>query len=135
MLWMIVVPIPKGSPGDFCGIGLLDVIWKLIEVIDERLSKIELHDCFDGFRAKRDCVTGIIEAKLVQQLAYREQCPLYGIFLDLKKAYDAIDRERCLKIFEDSGAGPKCIRLLRVFWDMAELVYRASVLRSGLHGL
>ena len=31
------------------------------------------------------------------------------------------------KIFEDSGAGSKCIRLLRVFWDMAELVYRASV--------
>ena len=66
MLWMIVVPIPKGSPGDFCGIGLLDVIWKLIEVIDERLSKIELHDCFHGFRAKQDCKTGIIEAKLVQ---------------------------------------------------------------------
>lgn len=80
-------------------------------------------------------MTGIIEAKLDQQLAHREQCPLYGIFLDLKKAYNAIDRERCLKIFEDSKAGSKCIRLLRVFWDIAELVYRASVLRSGLQGL
>ena len=80
MLWMIVVLIPKGPPGDFCGIGLLDVIWKLIGVINEWLPKIKLHDCFDGFRAKRDCVMGIIEAKLVQQLAYREQYPLYGVF-------------------------------------------------------
>ena len=45
----------------------------------------------------------------------------------MKKAYDAIDREQCLKIFEDSGAGPKFIRPLRAFWDIAELVYRASV--------
>ena len=35
----------KGSSGDYCGIGLLEVVWKLTErVIDKRLSKIELHD-------------------------------------------------------------------------------------------
>ena len=37
-----------------------------------------------------------MEAKLVQQLAFAEQCPLYGIFIDLKKAYDAMDRGHCL---------------------------------------
>ena len=86
MLWMVVVLIPKGSLGDFSGIGLLEVIWKLIEwVIDKILTKIGLHDCLHSFRAKRDCGTGIIETKLVQQLAYCEQYPLYGIFLDLKR--------------------------------------------------
>ena len=39
-----------------------------------------------------------MEAKLAQQLAYVEQCPLYGIFLDLRKAYDAMDRERVVSI-------------------------------------
>ena len=127
MLRMIVVLIPKGTSGDFRGIGLLEVIWKLIErVIDERLSKIELHDCLHGFRAKRGCGTGIMEAKLVQQLAYREQCPLYGIFLDLKKAYDAMDRKRCLEILEGAGVGPKIRRILKNFWDKAELACRAS---------
>ena len=48
-----------------------------------------------------------MEANLVQQLAYRKQCPLYGIFLDLKKAYDAMDRGRCLDILEGAGVGPK----------------------------
>ena len=97
MLRTIIVLIPKGASGDFRGIGLLEAIWKLIErVLGERLSKIELHDYLHGFRAKRGCGTGIMEAKLVQQLAYREQAPLFCIFLDLKKAYNAIDLGRCL---------------------------------------
>ena len=54
MLRVAVVLIPKGSSGDYRGIGLLEVVWKLIErVVDERLSKIELHDALHGFRAKR----------------------------------------------------------------------------------
>ena len=33
-----------------------------------------------------------MEAKLAVQLTYKEQVPLYGIFIDLRKAFDAIDR-------------------------------------------
>ena len=45
MLWTIIVLIPKGNTGDFRGIGLLEVIWKVIErVLDERLSSIPTHD-------------------------------------------------------------------------------------------
>ena len=69
--------------------------------------------------------TAILESKLVQQLAFIEQAPLYEIFVDLKKAYDAMDRERYLDILVAYGVGPKTIRLLRSFWDAAELVCRA----------
>ena len=73
MLLTIVVLIPKGNSGEFRGIGLLEVIWKLLErVLDERLSEIKLHDFLHGFRAKRGCGTGIMEATLLQQLAARE---------------------------------------------------------------
>ena len=98
-----------GDGGDpVPSIGLLEVVWKLIErVVDKRLSKIELHDALHGFRAKRGCGTGMMEAKLVQQLAYREQCPLFGIFLDLRKAYDAMDRGRCFDILRDAGWDPR----------------------------
>ena len=38
MLRTIIVLIPKGFSGDFRGIGLLEVIWKLIErILDEKL--------------------------------------------------------------------------------------------------
>ena len=41
MLLAIVVLIPKGSSGDFRGIGLLEVIWKLLErMLNARFAKI-----------------------------------------------------------------------------------------------
>ena len=48
----------------------------------------------------------MIKAKLVQQLAHIEQVPFYRVFIDLKKAFDAMDWERCLLILEGHGVGP-----------------------------
>ena len=44
--------------------------------------------------------------------ALREEV-LYVIFLDLHKAYDALDRSRCLDILEGYGVGPWSRRLLQ----------------------
>ena len=96
------------------------------EVLDGRLSGVALHDAFHGFRERRGCSTGIMEAKLLQQLASIEQCPLYGIFLDLRKAYDAMDRSRCLLILKDCGIGFKTLRLIQRFWDKGILIWKAS---------
>ena len=38
---------------------------------------------------------------------------MYVIFLDLTKAYDALDRYRSLEILEGYGVGPRARRLLR----------------------
>ena len=125
MLWSIVVLIPKGG-GDYQGIGLLGPIWKVLErIMDRRLDVIELHDCLHGCRAHCGTGTGVIEAKLAQQLSYLELKPFYGVFLDLKKAFDSMDRERCIMILEGHGAGPRMIRLIRGYWRDAIMVCRA----------
>ena len=70
MLWSIVVLIPKGG-GDYRGIRLLEPIWKVLErIMDRRLDAIKLHDCLHGCHAHRGTGTGVIEAKLAQQLSY-----------------------------------------------------------------
>ena len=79
-----------------------------------------------GFLAGKRTGTATIEAKLAQQLAFVEQEPLYGIYLDLKKAYDAMDRDRCVLILEAYGVGPNMLQLIQFFWDNAELVCRAQ---------
>ena len=126
MLLTIVVHLPKGG-GGYRGIKLLEVAWKVLKkVLDARLKSIPLHDALHGFRQERGCCTGIMDAKLVQQLAFLQQCPLYGTFLNLRKAYNAMDRDRCLKILADSGVGTKTLRLIRHFWDDGTLVCKAS---------
>ena len=41
---------------------------------------------------------------------------LYEVFLDLKRAYDALDWERCLEILVAYGVGTRKERLLCKYW-------------------
>jgi hypothetical protein len=98
-------------------------MWKLCKhVMDLRLNAFDLHDLLHGYRDKRRTRTAGVEAKLAQQLAHLEQTPFYGVFLDLKKAFDSMNRGRCLLICEGYGVGPRMIKLIRKFLRNAVLV-------------
>jgi hypothetical protein len=124
--YTLVVLIPKGG-GHYRGIGLLEPLWKCIKwVIDHQLEAIELHDRLHGCRNKCRTGTTIIKAKLAQQLSYLELKPFYAVFLDLRKAFDVVDQERCTMILEGYGAGPWMIRLIRGYWRNATMVCQAA---------
>ena len=93
--WQAVVLIPKGKK-DYRGIGLVEVMWKVVAaILNRRLTvSITYHNFLHEFR--EGCGTGTAnpEAKLLQQLAALREEVLYMIFLDLHKAYDALDRSR-----------------------------------------
>ena len=48
------------------------------------------------------------------------------IFLELHKAYDALDRSRCLEILEGYGVGPRARRLLQSYWRRLTMVARTG---------
>jgi hypothetical protein len=52
--------------------------------------------------------TTAIEVKLAQCLAWGDQCPLYQIYVDLKKAYDVLDMERMLFFRRPMESGQGC---------------------------
>ena len=52
------------------------------------------------------------------------------IYLDLTKAYDALDRSRCLGILEGYGVGPSARRLLQNYWRRLTMAARSG----GYHG-
>ena len=99
--WQVVVLIPKEKQ-EYRGIGLVEVMWKVVAAILNHwiTASITYHDFLNGFRAGRGTGTATLDAKLLQQLAAMREEVLYVIFLDLHKAYDALERSRCLEILE-----------------------------------
>ena len=106
-MWQTVVLIPKRRK-EYRGIELVEVMWKVVATILHRrlTTAITYHDALHGFRAGRGTGTATLEAKLLQQLAAMREEVLYVIFLDLTKAYDALDRSRSLEILEGYWVGP-----------------------------
>ena len=63
---------------------------------------------------------------MLQELAaLREEVP-YVIFLDLTKAYEALDRSRILEILEGYGVDPNARRLLTTYWRRLTMVARSA---------
>ncbi len=62
----------------------------------------------------------------MQQLSYLEMQSFYRVFVDLRKAFDAIDREQCIMILEGYGAGLQMVRLICGFWRNAIMVCRMA---------
>ena len=93
----VVFLIPKVKC-DYRGISLLKMVWKVVAgILNFRLTaSITYHDFIHRFRAGRGTGTATLKAKLFHQLAAMREEILYVIFLDLHKAYDALDRDICL---------------------------------------
>ena len=71
------------------------------------------------------------EVKLAQQLTYIEQVHLYGVFINLYKAYNMMDRGRCLDILKAYGMDPKILKVIGYFWNHALLVCCAGDCYGG----
>ena len=95
--WQTVVLLSKGRK-EYREIGLVEMMWKVVaEILHRRLTTtITYHDFLHGFRAGRGTGKSTLEAKLLQKLASIREEVLYVIFLDLTKAYEALERSRSL---------------------------------------
>ena len=73
--WQTVVLFPKGTD-NFRGIGVVEVIWKMVTVILNRYIwlSITFHDVLHGFCSGRGTETASLESNILQQLlAIREE--------------------------------------------------------------
>jgi Reverse transcriptase (RNA-dependent DNA polymerase) len=83
-----------------------------------------------GFTSERGTGTAIVEAKLQQEFANIRQEPLFQVYLNLKKAYDTLDRPRALETLKNYGMGTRLRTLLHQYWQQQQIVAR----QSGFHG-
>jgi Reverse transcriptase (RNA-dependent DNA polymerase) len=92
---------------------------------------VVLHDILHGFKIHHGTGTAGIEAKLQQELASIWHLPLFQVYIDLRKAYNTIDRDRALETLSSYGMGPRLLNLLRHFWKSQRILVTHQ---SGFHG-
>ena len=122
----VLVIIPKDDVGGVRGIGLLEVIHKVVsQIINLRMATaITFLEDVHGFRRKRGTYTAIGEAKVRMQMAIGESKTIYQIYLDLRKAYDSIDRNRVLLLLEKYGVGIRIRRYVAKIWNDQQFILR-----------
>ena len=111
--WTKMVLIPKGK-GGYMGIRIVEVLCKVCSfVVNCRLKKsVVMHDALHGFREGRGRGIAMLEANLSQQMEGLVHDPLFQVFIYGRKAYDSLDRERCLELLRGYEMGPNLARLL-----------------------
>ena len=116
--WYTVVLVPKGKR-NFRGVGLVEVLWEAVaSLLNQRLNEVIIyHDALCTFWEGRGTGTVSPEAKLIQHLTAMREAVLFGVFLDLEKAYDALDQERFPELIAAYRVGPRMLRLLHTYWD------------------
>ena len=121
--WQAVFLIPNGDV-EYRGIGLVDVVCKVVKVILNRhfTASISVHDILHGFWLGSGTCTSSLRSKLLKQLMSTREDFLYAIFLYLHKAYDALDSYISLDILEGWRLGPQSCRILSAYWDRILLV-------------
>ena len=119
----MVVIIPKGVGTNLRRIGLVEVMWKAISgIIDRRiLSSIQFHDDLHGFSMGGGTENATLEANLIKQLIAMRETVNHSIFLDLRKAYYALDRDFYMDIMAGYGVGPRTLRILQTYWDQIQM--------------
>ena len=134
--WTKQLTIPlhkKGSYQDcdnYRGIALLIVPGKVFcKVVQTRLSKTANHllrenQC--GFRTGRGCVDQIFNLRILAEKAREFNTPLFLSFVDLRKAYDSVNREALWSVLESKYQLPgKLVRILRALHHNTKGAIRA----------
>ena len=95
-------------------------MYKLVSsIINSRISaKVKLDDAIHSFRALRGTSTAIMEAKLLVQLCSQSDIPFFMVFLDLKKAYDMLDRFWAMEVLKEYSVGNNLCRIIESQGDM-----------------
>ena len=100
--------------GGYQVLGAVEVEWKVCTAVINCCLKqsVVFHNSMHGFREGRGMETATLKANLAQQLSGLAHETLFQVFLDICKAFDSLDRGRCLEVLRSYWLSPNLSCLL-----------------------
>ena len=116
--------------GRYQGIGLVEVAWNVCPAVEHFWlnQRVNLHDALHGFRSGMGTGTETLEAKLAQKLAGISNKLMLQVFLEVRKAFDSLNRGRYMGILRWYGMVQNTARLIDHHWDNLHFIPKASSL-------
>ena len=108
----------KSECGNYRGLSLLDVAGKIFtKVLNSRFNKYLaekiLPETQSGFRAGRGTTDMIFVCRQMLEKGREQQAPISMGFVDLKKAFDTVNREMLFAVLERFGCPPTFLALIK----------------------
>jgi hypothetical protein len=123
----------RNTCDNYRGISVLSVVGKVYtHLLLERVSKCVEHklaEAQSGFRPNRGCPDQIFSLTRVMELSWEFGTPIYMCFIDLRKAYDSVNREALWNVMRMYDVPEKLICLLK---DLHEGTMAAVKWKGGV---
>ena len=128
----VLKPIPKGStcdpriPLEYRGISLVSTVYKLYSsLLNRRLVSVgEMHNLFadeqNGFRGGRSCEDHCFVLSTIVRQRKQNNLSTFAGFIDLKKAFDCIDRQLLLHKLLKAGISGMMYQNLKCIYTHCE---------------
>ncbi|CAH8662896.1 unnamed protein product [Schistosoma haematobium] len=121
----LIVPIYKKGSKSSCdnhrGISSTNIIFKILaSIIIRRLTKtreLQTRENQAGFRPGRGCINHIFAIRQVLEHRHTYRRPTMVVFLDLKAAFDSVDREILWQCLSLKGVPQKYINLVKALYS------------------
>ena len=121
-LWslMNIIPVPKSgdlsNTNNYRGISLTCILAKMYNrMILNRIRSVidpKLRTNQNGFRPERTTVAQILTLRRIIEEVKANNLPAIITFIDFKKAFDSIHREKMMRILKAYGIPPKLLRAI-----------------------
>ena len=112
------------------GIALLSVVGKLFTRILAKRTQLFAEEFLTetqfGFIQDRSTIDAIFVARQITEKCIEKQESVHWLFLDLKKAFDSVNREAAWKLFKKIGMPEGFVKLLRGLHDDMEARVRVG---------
>ena len=108
----------KSICSNYRGITLLEAVGKVLSrILLNRLVKdicpVAIPESQSGFRGGRGTIDMIFSARQIQEKCIEQRVPLYQVFVDLTKAFDAVNREALWIILGKVGCPPGFVEVVK----------------------
>ena len=133
----LIMLFKKGARLDcnnYRGISIINAIAKIYDYVLTNRLLLWYKVCREqaGAQSLRGCIEHIVTLRLIIEVFVRKKTKLFIVFVDFKKAYDLVPRNRLFEILIDLGCGATMLAALMAIYQDTSSILGSTIITSTI---